>query len=343
MATTQQFGIPEPLTVGRTPIAGPGQPADTDQLTRVTAGKMADAMRRAVVDPVLLSAVRVAIQVAGADWADRPAVIVAVWDYVRAAVRFVQDDDVLRATLGMSDELELLIEPPVLLRMAQPAGDCDDFTMLTGAMLLAAGIQWVEVVTIAADGADPRRYSHVYLQVADPGANDAGVTVLDCSHGAYPGWEAPQYYRRTTWGRITAPAVAVHEHHERTKQQGAKMHGLTARPGMYAAGGGLAGMGMGDFDWGTLAGQITTGTFDVIKQVTQKPGQFTQQPGSTISYQVPGAQPAPGGGVVFGGGGSGFPSLTVGGGTGLSGNSMLLIGGALVVALLFATGGDHHR
>lgn len=59
-------------------------------------------------------------------------------------------------------EDEMLIAPGLLLAMSQPAGDCDDFSMLTAAMLEVAGVPW-EFVTIAADVSDPSRDSHVYV------------------------------------------------------------------------------------------------------------------------------------------------------------------------------------
>ena len=47
--------------------------------------------------------------------------------------------------------------------MPAPAGDCDDFSMLTAALLEASGIPW-EFVTVAADRDSPGRFSHVYVR-----------------------------------------------------------------------------------------------------------------------------------------------------------------------------------
>jgi len=106
----------------------------------------------------------------------------------------------------------------VLLGMSSPAGDCDDFSMLTGAMLLAAGIPSVEVFTVAADGIDPNRWSHVYL-VAHLGAGGSEPLVMDCSHGQWFGWEAPAILQPAkVGGRFTdhraTPATATNGNHQ---------------------------------------------------------------------------------------------------------------------------------
>ena len=46
--------------------------------------------------------------------------------------------------------VDFLIEPSVLIRMRKPQGDCDEFTMLSLALLVANGID-CEIVTVACD------------------------------------------------------------------------------------------------------------------------------------------------------------------------------------------------
>lgn len=77
----------------------------------------------------------------------------AIFWYVKKAVRFRDDPD----------HDELLIAPAILLAMPTPEGDCDDFSMLTAALLEAARIPW-EFVTVAADHDSPGRFSHVYVR-----------------------------------------------------------------------------------------------------------------------------------------------------------------------------------
>lgn len=306
-------------------ISRPGAVPDTDALTSNTAGKMAGIISRASAHPVVVRATRLAMLEGGVkDWTDHAAVRLAVWDWVRRNVRFVEDDDVLRAQLNLPDELELLIEPPLLLSMGQPAGDCDDFTDLTGAMLLSAGIPSVEVVTIKADWGEPARWSHVYLgaQCAD------GYCVLDCSHGEWLGWEAPQYYARQAWGRVTGTPAALQEHNELLTAKGAQMHGLTMRPGM-AAYRTVRGMGaLGAMDWGAFAQQVTAGGLDIVKTVVQKPGQYIQTQQGVISYGVPGASPNPNSLVLQ------TPLGSAVGNAGGVNSGTLIIGAAVVVGLL---------
>ena len=298
-----QFGGVD-VAVDRVNVARAGEPADSNALTTRTVDKMRGAIQRATAHPIVISAVQAAL-VDVSDWGNHNAVIRAVWDWVRDNVRFVQDDDVLRAELGMADELELLIEPPVLLSMRAPAGDCDDFTMLTGSMLLSAGLPAVEVVTICADGADPQRWSHVYLQVFA----DHNVIVVDCSHGEYPGWEAPRYYARRAWGQITARPAA----HDRHIELGARMHGL------------------GEFDWGNFAQSLVEPSFKLATQITQRPGQYVQ--GGVVASNVPGAMPSPwGGGSAIS---TPIGSAQLGAGID-TGTLVLLGGGALLLVLLMS-------
>jgi hypothetical protein len=68
--------------------------------------------------------------------------------------------------------------------------------MYAAALLVAAGVS-ASFVTVAADEADPGRYSHVYVAAYPKGG---GRVPLDASHGEYPGWEVESRYgRRREW------------------------------------------------------------------------------------------------------------------------------------------------
>ena len=126
-----------------------------------------------------------------------------VFWHVKGLLRF-QQDEVTAAPLrdllpgagdGTAPIIESFVRPAELVRMAQSGllnrGDCDDFSMLLAALLEAAGVP-ASFVTLAADGRDPRVYSHVYVEAAG--------MALDASHGPYPGWEAPNRYgMRRVW------------------------------------------------------------------------------------------------------------------------------------------------
>lgn len=120
-----------------------------------------------------------------------------VFRYVRTRVRFVYDEaTALPLQYWYADPIvEALIRPRDLIALQPFAqGDCDDFSMLVAAMLMAQGID-VAYVTVAADPADPEQFSHVYVA----SYRDGMRIPVDASHGPYPGWEAETWYRRQEW------------------------------------------------------------------------------------------------------------------------------------------------
>lgn len=253
-------------TLHATPIAAAGAVPDTNTLTAATVDRMRVGIETGAADPVVQQAVIQAARGVG-DWTrDQRGVCLGVWEWVRRHVNFVEDESQLTGALNLHGELELLIYPGVLLRMAQPAGDCDDFVMLAGAMLTSAGIP-VEVVTVKADGQDPNRWSHVCLQAH---TND-GPVMLDCSHGRHLGWVAPRYYEIKGWGVIPAQGQALHA-------RGANMHGLSALPNGYGVqqlrrrrqvqtGGVRDAQGMGDIDWNSIIAEGIKGGVAITNQL----------------------------------------------------------------------------
>ena len=122
----------------------------------------------------------------------------SVWLWVKNHIKFLHDDVLTRVLFNEGDHFELLISPPVMLRMKAPSGDCDDFTMLACALACAMGFPW-GIVTLACDRKRPGEYSHVYGCAWLP---NGVMAPLDCSHGKYPGWEVPSFdvQRKTIWG-----------------------------------------------------------------------------------------------------------------------------------------------
>lgn len=126
----------------------------------------------------------------------------AIFYWVRANVRFVEDETLLYEQLGVGAEdldKELLIVPPLLLSMPNPQGDCDDFSLLIAAMLLCAG-QRPYFVTVAADPLEPQKFSHIYIcvELADENDHlclDAGNRLAMVS----PGWESGKVTRKAIW------------------------------------------------------------------------------------------------------------------------------------------------
>jgi hypothetical protein len=126
----------------------------------------------------------------------------AIFHWVRSSVRFVEDEQLLYEVLGVEPpdlDKELLIVPPVLLAMPVPMGDCDDFSLLTACMCMAAGMR-PYYVTVAADASDTRRFSHVYVCVEL--ADEGGHMCLDTGnrYSSVPaGWEASNVTRKAIW------------------------------------------------------------------------------------------------------------------------------------------------
>jgi hypothetical protein len=132
-----------------------------------------------------------------------------VFRYVKGLIRFQSDETTAAplqsrlAKLGLGDYpvVEVLIRPRDMLTWRGDTGqgqvgDCDDFVMLTAALLMAKGVD-CSFVTVAADPREPGQYSHVYVAAYPAGGSRVA---MDTSHGEYAGWEVEdRVTRRTEW------------------------------------------------------------------------------------------------------------------------------------------------
>lgn len=121
----------------------------------------------------------------------------AIFEWICRRIRFKTDESTL-VEMGRSPDQELLIAPYLLLQWR--AGDCDDFCMLSCAMLTCAGIA-SSICAIKADSEQPWRFSHVYaVAYLEDGSRMAVDTAAAAQgHGGRCGWEAPYAYQRTEW------------------------------------------------------------------------------------------------------------------------------------------------
>jgi len=188
--------------------------------------------------------------------------IARLFYWVKGHIRFRDDSET--AALGNLPEpawAEVLIRPLDLLAMPQPTGDCDDFAMLTAALLRALGVD-ASLVTIAT--VDPQLYSHVYVIAT---LRDGGRINLDTSHGPEPGWCARPVGKFREWS-IEPMQSSLN--------------------------------GVGDIDWGSIIESSVDTAGDIFKAKWGQPppgtyiqqGQnitYRQQPGST-ALQFPTAQ-----------------------------------------------------
>jgi hypothetical protein len=180
-----------PHVVAESTAAAP----DTDRATEQTVERMASYIRDSIRDPLVRGCAEYAWRRFGMGLASPAMKAWAVFWWVKHSVKFRLDEATM-FRVGLKDEQDLLIGPSVLVRMKDPAEDCDGFTMLGAAMLRVLGVP-VYIATVAADPRDRTRWSHVFLVAVLP----TGVLPLDLSHGVGPGWMVPrgQVFRWQAW------------------------------------------------------------------------------------------------------------------------------------------------
>jgi Transglutaminase-like superfamily len=270
-------------TFGRFRVWDQTQWGSDDDRTRQTVKRMAYNVRKAVPSPEVGNAVAAAVRHLPWDASDRE-VFDAVFNWIGSNVRFRNDPPYD----------ELLLEPELLLSLRNPAGDCDDYSQLAGAMLGRLGYP-SRIVTVKADQRQPDRWSHVYLDAYDSFGHRVP---FDSSHGPEVGWEAPVHFGRAEW-----------EGYDVTLN-------LSPRGGTW----GMQGLG---FDWGPVVTSGLTVGVDIGKAFAQRiaapPGTYIQTPeGGVISRGAPQSTPI-------------LPSLNIGGGADIL--PWLLIAGGLVAGL----------
>ena len=133
------------------------------------------------------------------NWISEPDSVSAAWRQTRNAINFVHDKELAGDIPGVNQDnvVEFIIRPLEMARLIDRGtahGDCDDFCMYCECLLECCGIP-TSFVTVAADDSQPDQYSHVYVR-AYPYENGrkGDYVALDPSHGAYPGWECPDYF-----------------------------------------------------------------------------------------------------------------------------------------------------
>jgi hypothetical protein len=219
----------QPVVLQRDRTAN-GLATPTRAVTKQTVDKMCEHIRNAQADPMLQDVAR---QLSARN-GGLVSQLSAVWLWVKHHIKFLHDDVLTRVLFNEADHFELLISPPVMLRMKAPSGDCDDFTMLACALACALGFDW-GIITVACDRKRPGEYSHVYGCAWLP---DGTMFPLDCSHARAPGSEIPaqDIQRKTIWnsqGRVVSDEP-----------------GLASNAGS----GARRSAGMGSIAWGTRSG-----------------------------------------------------------------------------------------
>lgn len=259
-------------------------PTNTDISTADTIELMEAHTARDISHPLIQQALADIISSPSVVDSDPHSKVQGVFDYVKERVTFVEDESTLTKLFGIESDVELLITPARLLSMNQPMGDCDDFSMLTKALLQGMGIE-TRFVTVGADAQLPGKWSHVYCMATLP---DGETIAVDTSHGKYLGWEAPHINRKGIWanGRVQEPKAS---------REGLNMDAVTAGS-------------LGAIDWGKIlesgistAGSIATAQFG---QPRLAPGTFIRNADGSVLTN----QPYPAGGISLNTSGGGVSS-----------------------------------
>ena len=194
------------IIVQREPAA-----ADTDGATAQTVRRMCEYIRAGVDDPECRSVAAYAWEHFGRNSDDAAAKCWAVWWWVKHCIKY-RSDEATMFRIGEQGQQDLLIAPAVLVRMKDPAEDCDGFSMLVATLLTILGVNCV-IATVAVDPSDRSRWSHVFCCALLP---DGQVMPLDASHGKHPGWMVPAAHisRWQAWDLNARPVDVQPSQHQ---------------------------------------------------------------------------------------------------------------------------------
>ena len=184
---------------------------DPDRATAQTVAIMCRLIRDSVLDPLVWQAAAAAVNRAASaqlePLIDEGMIATACYWFTKTQLRFVHHSKLIEAWFRERDQLQLLIEPAVLLRMPaahwEMVGDCAIYSMLICAMLSAYQVPWL-LVTLACDPRAPWLFTHVFPRAL---MADGSSLTLDASHGRYPGWQVPadHTFRSQEWDENGEP------------------------------------------------------------------------------------------------------------------------------------------
>ena len=231
------------------------------------------------------------------EWAEAE----ALYTWVLQNIRFAKDPVTKEA----------LYPPSELLKIR--SGDCDDISMLLGALYLAVGYP-ARLVTIAANPSAPDEFSHVYVEVELPPGSNHWITADAARPGAQFAVPPPMYYRKRIWSLV-----------DDSYQD---LSGMTRIRGL---GNYLRGMGDG-IDWSSIVNQGVQEIPQIIAVSTGQPTNLQNKSGvvATGPYSSFASPYTPGYGIPT----AGYPS-GVSASVGTTSNYLLpLLGLAALLLLL---------
>jgi hypothetical protein len=197
--------------------------SDPDQATKETIEVMCQQIATAAEDSAVEQTAREACEqfrggpiyadVPGDPLADPRRMACSLFWWAKHNLKFVQHAKMIEALFNERDQLQLLIDPRLIVRgccstkgwSGKPEGDCAIFTTVLCSMLKALGIGY-EIVTVAVEPDQPQIFSHVYPRAILP---DGTRITLDAGtrHRTYPGWEIPasRKFRAQVWDECGNP------------------------------------------------------------------------------------------------------------------------------------------
>jgi hypothetical protein len=208
----------------RRPFVMQADVENSDNATAQTVEQMCILIKESIADPLTQLVADFAVVTWSHGSTDPRAVAWACWWFAKHSIKFVLDGPAAQNFVGLSEALEFLVSPAVMLRCRKMQGDCDDFTMMICALLGCYGIGY-EIITAAANPREPGTFSHVYCRAVLP---DGSRVPLDASHGKYPGWQVPSAHvsRLQAWDEDGNPVP------DQGSNNWDGLHGYTAARGL---------------------------------------------------------------------------------------------------------------
>jgi hypothetical protein len=117
---------------------------------------------------------------------DEIAEMQALYNWVKRNIRFTKDPV----------SKEKLYPPQEVLKTK--AGDCDDISMLLGALLLSVGYP-ARLITVSANAQNPEQFSHVYVEGEAPPHSGNWIAMDAARLDSQFGLEPPRYFRKRAW------------------------------------------------------------------------------------------------------------------------------------------------
>jgi hypothetical protein len=177
--------------------------------------------------------------------------LAAVFSWVQSQIRYTKDPV----------SKEKLYPPQELLKIK--AGDCDDMSMLLGALALALGYP-ARIVTVSASPESPREFSHVYVEAEAPPGSGRWIALDTARSGSHFGLQPEVYFRKRVWSLI-----------DDSYQDMKGLSGYCQLQGLGDNGDGI--------DWGSILSQTLTETPQIISAVQGTPTQLRLPSGASVS------------------------------------------------------------